>query len=112
MAGVPRELIEHELHLNPKVILKQQLLHFAQDKKDVIKREIAMLDIEFIKEVYHPDWLANPVLVPKKNKDWMMCVDYIDLNKACKKIFLACLESIRLWTPLLVAAFKFSRLLL
>jgi hypothetical protein len=31
------------------------------------------------------DWLANPVLVPKKNKEWRMCVDYIDLNKTCKK---------------------------
>jgi hypothetical protein len=35
--------------------------------------------------VYHPDWLTNPILVPKKNKDSRMCVDYIDLNKACKK---------------------------
>jgi hypothetical protein len=35
--------------------------------------------------VYHPDWLTNPVLIPKKNKDWRMCVYYIDLNKACKK---------------------------
>jgi hypothetical protein len=43
-----------------------------------------MLDSNFFKEVYHPDCLANPVLVPKKNKDWRMCVDYIDLNKACK----------------------------
>jgi hypothetical protein len=25
------------------------------------------------------------VLVPKKNKDWRICVDYTDLNKACKK---------------------------
>jgi hypothetical protein len=51
-----------------------------------MKREIArLLDTSFIKEVYHPDWLANPILVPKKNKDWKMCVDYTDLNKACKK---------------------------
>jgi hypothetical protein len=34
---------------------------------------------------HHPDWLANPILVPKNNKDWRMCVDYTDLNKACKK---------------------------
>jgi hypothetical protein len=34
--------------------------------------------------VNHPDWLANTVLVPKKNKDWTMCVDYTDLNKAYK----------------------------
>jgi hypothetical protein len=87
MPGVPRELIEHELHLDPKAkLVKQQLHHFTQDKKDVIKKEIArLLDTDFIKEVYHLDWLANPVLVPKKNKDWRMCVDYTNLNKAHKK---------------------------
>jgi hypothetical protein len=87
MPGVPRELIEHEQHLDPKAKLVKQRLHrFAQDKKDVIKREISrLLDASFIKEVYHPDWLANPILVPKKNKDWRMCVDYTDLNKARKK---------------------------
>jgi hypothetical protein len=42
---------------------------FGVDKKDVIKREMSrLLDVGFIKEVYHPDWLANPVLVNKKNK--------------------------------------------
>jgi hypothetical protein len=44
-----------------------------------------LLDADFIKEVYHPDWLANPVLLPKKNKEWRMCVDYTNLNKAYKK---------------------------
>ena len=36
-------------------------------------------------EVYHLDWLANPILVKKKNGKWRMCVDYTDLNKACPK---------------------------
>jgi hypothetical protein len=87
MPGVPRELIENELHLNPKAKpIKQRLHHFAQDKKDVIKKDIARwLDFGFIKEVYHPDWLTNHVLVPKKNKDWRMRVSYTNLNKACKK---------------------------
>jgi hypothetical protein len=71
MLGIPRELIEHELHLDPQAKpIKQRLRHFAQDKKNVIKKEIArLLDDGFIKEVYHPDWLANIVLVPKKNKE-------------------------------------------
>jgi hypothetical protein len=87
MPGVPRELIEHELHLDPHAKpIKQRLRRFTQDKKDVIKKEIArLLDADFIKEVYHPDWLANPVLLPKKNKEWRMCVDYTNLNKAYKK---------------------------
>jgi hypothetical protein len=69
MPGVPRELIEHELHLDLKAKpVKQHFHRFAQDN-DVIKREIArLLDPGFIKEVYHPDWLANPALVPKRIK--------------------------------------------
>jgi hypothetical protein len=39
-----------------------------------------LLDVGFIPEVYHLDWLANPVLVPKKNKEWRICVYYIDVN--------------------------------
>ena len=36
-------------------------------------------------EVFFPEWLANPVLVLKKNKKWCMCIDYTSLNKACPK---------------------------
>jgi hypothetical protein len=42
-----------------------------------------LLSAGFIYEVFHPEWLANPVLVKKKNKKWRMCVDYTSLNKAC-----------------------------
>jgi hypothetical protein len=109
MLGVPRELIEHGLHHDPTAKpVKQRLHHFSQDKKDVIKREreiTRLLDADFIKEVYHPDWLINHVLVPKNNKDWMMCIDYSNLNKACKKIHSACPESIKSWTPQLATTF-------
>ena len=36
-------------------------------------------------EVFFPEWLANPVLVLKKNKKWRMCIDYTSLNKAGPK---------------------------
>ena len=62
--------------------IKQKLRRFTQDKKEAIRVEIKqLLDARFIKEVYHPEWLANPILVQKKNKEWRMCVDYTDLNK-------------------------------
>jgi hypothetical protein len=35
--------------------------------------------------VYHSDWLTIHILIPKRNKDWRMCIDYTDINKACKK---------------------------
>ena len=38
-----------------------------------------------IKEVFYPKWLANTVVVKKKNGKWRVCVDFTDLNKACLK---------------------------
>ena len=36
----------------------------------------------FIREIINPDWLANPVLVEKKNSiEWRVCIDYTDLNR-------------------------------
>ena len=81
-------MIEHALKVNPKATPKRQrLLCFSPDKREAIKKELAkLLAVGFIKEVNHPKWLANPVLVQKKNNnEWRMCVDYTDLNKHCPK---------------------------
>jgi hypothetical protein len=43
------------------------------------------LDTKVIREVMYPVWLANIVPVKKKNGKWRMCVDFTNLNKACKK---------------------------
>jgi hypothetical protein len=66
--GVPRHLIEHSLNV-PKTTrsIKQKLRRFAHDKKEAIRAEVTrLLAARFIKEVYHPDWLANLVLIQKK----------------------------------------------
>jgi hypothetical protein len=39
-----------------------------------------------IREVLYPVWLANIVLVKKKNGKYRMCVDFTDLNKAFKVV--------------------------
>jgi hypothetical protein len=44
-----------------------------------------LLAAGFVKEVQHPDWIVNLVLLPKKNGKWRMCIDYTNLNKACQK---------------------------
>jgi len=88
MPGVPKELIEHSLNVNPTATpKKQRLRRFSAEKREAIKKELAkLLAAGFIKEVYHPEWLANPVLFLKKNNnEWRMCVDYTDLNKHCPK---------------------------
>ena len=84
MPGVPKELIEHALKVDPKATPKKHWLRrFSPVKREAIKKELAkLLAAGFIMEVYHHDWLANPVLVQKKNNnEWRMCVDYTDLNK-------------------------------
>ena len=85
MPGVPRELVEHTVNIDLKFKpVKQFLRRFNKERRKAIGEEVArLLAAGFIIEVFHPEWLANPVLVLKKNDTWRMCVDYIDLNKAC-----------------------------
>ena len=87
MPGIPREVTKHTLkiHLGSKPV-KPRLRRFDEEKRRAIGEVIAKLLVAgFIKEVCHPKWLANPVLVRKKSGKWRMCVDYTGLNKACPK---------------------------
>jgi hypothetical protein len=71
MPGLSRDRIEHSLNVDPKAKpVKQKLRRFEKDKKEAIRVEVTrLLAADFIKEVYHPDWLANPVLIRKKNNE-------------------------------------------
>jgi hypothetical protein len=85
---MPADLIEHSLNIDLKATSKRQhLRRFADDRRDAIKKELAkLLTAGFIREVFHPEWLANPVLICKKNtNEWRMCVNYTNLNKHCPK---------------------------
>ena len=85
MPGVPSKLAEHTLNVDPKFKpVKQFLRRFNEERHKAMGEEVARLFAAgFIIEVFHPEWLANPVLVLKKNGTCRMCVDYTDLNKAC-----------------------------
>ena len=77
--------------------VKHRLCRFDEEKRRAIGEKIAKLSATgFIKEVYHPKWLANPVLVRKKSGKWRMCVNYTGLNKACPKdpFPLSCIDQI------------------
>ena len=64
--------------------IRQKVRRFHQDKQRVIQSEVdKLLTIEFIKEVEYPDWLANVMVVPKKNGKWKVCIDYTNLNDVC-----------------------------
>ena len=65
MLGILREVAKHALKIRPgSKLVKQRLCCFDEEKHWAIDEQIAkLLVVGFIKEVYHPEWLANPVLV-------------------------------------------------
>jgi hypothetical protein len=63
--------------------VQQRLRRFDEERRRAIGAELRkLLEAGFIKEVFRPTWLANPVLVKKKNGKCRMCIDYTSLNKA------------------------------
>jgi hypothetical protein len=77
-------LADHRIEVNEgSKPIKQRLRRFSLDKKEAIKNEITkLMTAGFIREILHPDWLANHVLIQKKNTaECHMCVDYTELNK-------------------------------
>ena len=67
MPGIPRRLAEHSVNifkgLKP---VKQTLQRFSEPKRQAMGEELAkLLEAGVIKD---PDWLANLVMVPKKDK--------------------------------------------
>ncbi|XP_062088902.1 uncharacterized protein LOC133795468 [Humulus lupulus] len=87
MIGVSADVITHKLNVDPDNLpVKQKRRKFAPERNRIINEEIQkLLDIGFVREVHCPQWLANIVVVPKKNGKWRVCIDFIDLNKACPK---------------------------
>jgi hypothetical protein len=88
MPGVPRELVEHALNVDPKAKpVKQPLQRFDEPKRKAIASELHRLESAgFIREIKTSSWVSNPVIVPKKNTDVQrVCVDYTSLNKHCPK---------------------------
>ena len=88
MPGIPRELAEHALNVNPDTKpVKQTLRRFSDAKCKVIREEIHRLQkANFIREIKEATWVTKPVLVPKKDMPVLhMCIDYTGLNKHCPK---------------------------
>ena len=91
MPGVPRGLAEHRLRIDSKAkLVKEHLRQSAVQKKKAIGEEVArLLAAEFIREIYHSEWLANVVMVPKKDNLFACAsISSISIGPARKIIFL------------------------
>ncbi|RVW74239.1 Transposon Ty3-I Gag-Pol polyprotein [Vitis vinifera] len=87
MKGIHPSIASHKLNVFPAARpIRQKIRRFHPDRQRVIQDEInKLLEAGFIREVSYPDWLANVVVVPKKEGKWRVCVDYTNLNNACPK---------------------------
>ena len=87
---VPRvdpEFIVHKLNVDPSFPPKKQKpRRSAREHVEVVKSEFHRLkEAGAIKEIHFPEWLANIIVVKKKNSKWRVCVDFMDLNQVCPK---------------------------
>ena len=85
--GVDPNFICHYLNVNPTIIPKKQPpQRSSREHVEAVKEEVMKLKhAGAIKEFFYPEWLANTVVVKKKNGKWQVCVDFTDLNKTCPK---------------------------
>ena len=69
---VDPDFIYHHLNVNPSITpRKQPPKHSSKDHYEAVKDEVTNLkQVGAIKEVFYPEWLANTVVVKKKNRKW------------------------------------------
>ena len=81
------EFIVHKLNVDPSFPLKKEKpRRAAKEHVDGVKLEVQRLkEPRVIRKIFFPEWLANTVVVKKKNGKWRVCVDFKDLNRACPK---------------------------
>ena len=87
---VPRvdpEFIVHKLNVDPSVPPKKHKpRRLAKKHVEAVKTEVQRLkEVRVIREIYFPEWLANTLVVKKKNGKWRVYVDFTNLNQACSK---------------------------
>ena len=87
MPGIDFRVLVHRLSNNAKMKpIRHKRRNMNAERSLVVKEEVdKFLKAGFVKKARYRKWLANVVMMKKANKKWRMCVDFIDLYKACPK---------------------------
>ena len=85
MSGIDLIVMEHLLNVDPLYRPIVQKKHHMGPERAAAANGIIELEAGFIRESQYTEWTSNVVLVKKPNGTWRMCVDFMDLNKACPK---------------------------
>ena len=87
MPGLSSDIVQHKLPLNPECsLVMQKLRRMKLEMSLKIKEEVKkQFDAGFLAIAQYPEWVANIVLIPKKDGKVRMSMDYRDLNRASPK---------------------------
>ncbi|GKC94236.1 hypothetical protein Tco_1159678 [Tanacetum coccineum] len=70
-------------HIKP---VKKKKRGLALEQNEAVCREVEeLLKEDILRQVMYQTWVANPVMIKKRDGRWKMCVDFTDINKACLK---------------------------
>ena len=69
MPGIDPSIIVHKLNVLPSFpSIRQKKRVLAQEwDRDIAEKVRKLLEVDFIREVYYPNWLANVVMVKEAN---------------------------------------------
>jgi ribosome recycling factor len=92
LTGVHRSVIEHALNTDPRVKPKlQRQRPMSADRVKSAEAEVQkLLDARNIREVQYPIWVANVVMVPKKNGNMHMCMTSQNSTRHARRTLTRC----------------------
>ncbi|KAA3486551.1 RNA-directed DNA polymerase (Reverse transcriptase), Ribonuclease H-like protein [Gossypium australe] len=87
MSGLSTDIMVHWLPIKEECkLVQQKLRRMRSDVLLKIKEEVKkQFDAGFLQVLKYSEWVANIVLIPKKDGKVRICVDYKDLNEASPK---------------------------
>ncbi|KAA0054927.1 uncharacterized protein E5676_scaffold1163G00360 [Cucumis melo var. makuwa] len=87
MSGLDIEIVTHQLPLKPKSkSIRQKLRKIKPEMLIKIKEKVKkQFSASFFAVAKYPEWVANIVTVPKKDRKVRMFMDYRDLNRTSPK---------------------------
>ena len=85
--GIKPKIIFHKLSIKADAKpIKQKPKRMNEERcRTIIDKVNRQLQVSFIREMFYPDWLSNPILVKNKNGKWRICINFTNLNEAYLK---------------------------